>query len=89
MLKIIHCFGKRCSCHLQGEYAMFRRFWQPCIEQAVGAEFDSMALIGGATPTANFGQYRTITDTLHGVLHAFLLAEVTGRGISRLPWLPC
>jgi hypothetical protein len=36
MLKIIQCFSKCCSCCLQGEYVMTRRFWQPYIGQAVG-----------------------------------------------------
>jgi hypothetical protein len=37
---IIHCFGKHCSCHLQGE------FWKVHIRNAVGGELDVMVLIG-------------------------------------------
>jgi hypothetical protein len=48
ILKIIQRFGKHCICHLQGEYVMVGRFWQPYIGQAVGGELDSMVLIGRA-----------------------------------------
>jgi hypothetical protein len=52
MLKIIQRFGKHCSCHLHGEYAVVRRFWKPYISDAVGGELDLMVLIGGAEERA-------------------------------------
>jgi hypothetical protein len=48
MSKIIESFGKHCSCHLQGECIKVGCFWEPCIGQAVGGEFDLVVLIGGA-----------------------------------------
>jgi hypothetical protein len=42
MLRIIPRFGKHCSCHLQGECLVVRRFWESkaCVGQAVGGEFE-------------------------------------------------
>jgi hypothetical protein len=48
MLKNIQCFGKHCSCHLQGKSVTVGHFWQSYIGQAVGGELDLMVLIGGA-----------------------------------------
>jgi hypothetical protein len=53
MLKIIQRFGKHRSCHLQGEYAMVRRFWKPYLGQAVGEELDLMVPIDGAEQRAH------------------------------------
>jgi hypothetical protein len=52
MLKIIQCFGKRTSCHLQGEYIIIGRFRNLCIGQAVGGVLNLMVLIGGAEERA-------------------------------------
>jgi hypothetical protein len=48
MLRIIQCFGKHHSCHLQGEYVKVGCFWKPYIGQAVGGKLDMMVLIGRA-----------------------------------------
>jgi hypothetical protein len=56
MFKIIHCFGKHCSCHPQGESVMVGCFWQSYIGQAVGGEFDMMALISGTEERAAIQQ---------------------------------
>jgi hypothetical protein len=45
MLKVIQCFGKHYSCHLQGEYLLIRRFWKPNIGQALGGEWDVADMI--------------------------------------------
>jgi hypothetical protein len=38
MLRIIQHFGKRCSCHLQGECVVVEHFLKPHIGQAVGGK---------------------------------------------------
>jgi hypothetical protein len=55
MLKIIQCFGTHYSCHLQGEYIMVGRFWQPYTGQAEGGELDFIVLIGD-TCSSHIGQ---------------------------------
>jgi hypothetical protein len=52
MLRIIQCFSKHCSYHLQGECVEVGDFWKPYIGQAVGGELDLMVLIGGAEERA-------------------------------------
>jgi hypothetical protein len=52
MLRIIHRFGKHCSCHLQGECVVVGRFWKPYIGQEVGGELHLMVLTGGAEERA-------------------------------------
>jgi hypothetical protein len=52
MLIVIQCFGKHCSCHLQGECLDVGRFWKPYIGQAVSIELDLMVLFGGAEEQA-------------------------------------
>jgi hypothetical protein len=46
MLKIIR-FGKHCSYHLQGEYVMVGRFWQPYIGHRWASGFDCGDWWGG------------------------------------------
>jgi hypothetical protein len=48
MLKIIHCCGRHCSCHPQGEYVVVENFWKPYIEKALGVELYLMVPICGA-----------------------------------------
>jgi hypothetical protein len=52
MLRIMQRSGKNYSCHLQGECVVFRRFWKPCIGQAVSGELALMVLIVGAEERA-------------------------------------
>jgi hypothetical protein len=59
MLKIIHRFGKHCSCHLQGEYVLIGRFWNPYIRQTIGCEWYVTDLIGGAEEPAADKNYHT------------------------------
>jgi hypothetical protein len=48
MFRIFQCFGKHCSCHLQGECVLVGHFWKPYIGQAIHGELDLIVLIGGA-----------------------------------------
>jgi hypothetical protein len=52
MLKVIQCFGKHFSCHLQGECVLVGHFWKPYKGQAVGGKWDVMNLSGGAEELA-------------------------------------
>jgi hypothetical protein len=47
-LRVIQCFFKRFSCHLQGEYVSLGHFWQAYVVQAMGGTLDVMELICGA-----------------------------------------
>jgi hypothetical protein len=42
MLKVIQCFGKHCSCHLQGEYD-----GRPFFGRQAGGKWDMTDLTGG------------------------------------------
>jgi hypothetical protein len=44
MLRIIQCFGRCCSCHLQGGSVEVGHFWKPYMGQALGGELNSMVL---------------------------------------------
>jgi hypothetical protein len=48
MLTVAQRFGKHCICHLQGGCVDAGSFWKLYTGEAVGAEEDVMALIGGA-----------------------------------------
>jgi hypothetical protein len=52
MLRVIQCFDKHCSCHLQGESVVAGSFWKLYIGQALGGKLDLMVLIGGAEEQA-------------------------------------
>jgi hypothetical protein len=44
MLRVIQRFGEHFSCHLQGEYVLIGRFWQPYVVQGVDEALDVMEL---------------------------------------------
>jgi hypothetical protein len=52
MLRIIQCFSKHCSCHIQVKCIVVRCFWKPCIGQAVDGKLDLMVHLYKASKNA-------------------------------------
>jgi hypothetical protein len=38
MLKVVLCFSRHFSCHLQSEYILVGYFWEPYVGQGIGYE---------------------------------------------------